>query len=59
MQKLNDTLNAALKTSEVQQRFEQLNIVSRANTADEFRAFVGEQMEKWAHIVKEANIHLG
>jgi tripartite-type tricarboxylate transporter receptor subunit TctC len=59
VQKLNGALNAALKTPEVQARFKQLNIDSRANTADEFKAFVGEQMEKWAHIVKDANIHLG
>jgi tripartite-type tricarboxylate transporter receptor subunit TctC len=58
-QKLNAALNAALKTPEVQQRFAQLNIDSRPNTRDEFKAFVSEQMEKWAKIVKEANIRLG
>jgi tripartite-type tricarboxylate transporter receptor subunit TctC len=59
VQKLNGTLNAALKTPEVQQRFQQLNIDSRPNTAEEFKAFVAEQTEKWAKIVKEADIHLG
>jgi len=59
VQKLNGALNAALKTPEVQQRFAQLNIDSRPNTADEFKAFVAEQTEKWAKIVKEADIHLG
>jgi len=58
-QKLNGTLNAALKTPEVQARFAQLNIDSRPNTPEEFALFVNEQMEKWAKIVKEANIHLG
>src|SRR5690242_20384671 len=46
VQKLNGALNAALKTPEVQQRFAQLNIDSRPNTAEEFKAFVAEQTEK-------------
>jgi tripartite-type tricarboxylate transporter receptor subunit TctC len=36
-----------------------LNIDSRPNTAEEFKTFVHEQMEKWAKIVKDADIHLG
>jgi tripartite-type tricarboxylate transporter receptor subunit TctC len=52
-------LNAALKTPEVQARFVQLNIDSHPNTAEEFKAFVAEQTEKWSKIVKEADIHLG
>jgi tripartite-type tricarboxylate transporter receptor subunit TctC len=59
VQKLNGALNAVLKTPEVQARFAQLNIDSRPNTADEFKVFVAEQTEKWAKIVKEADIHLG
>jgi len=59
VQKLNASMNAALKTPEVQQRFRQLNIDSRPNTPEEFKAFVAEQTEKWSKIVKEANIHLG
>jgi tripartite-type tricarboxylate transporter receptor subunit TctC len=59
VQKLNAALNQALRTPEVQSRFEQLNIESRANTPEEFRAFVSEQMERWSKVVKEANIKLG
>jgi tripartite-type tricarboxylate transporter receptor subunit TctC len=59
VQKLNGALNAALKMPDVQARFAQLNIDSRPNTPDEFKAFVAEQMEKWSKIVKDANIHLG
>src|SRR6185312_3308515 len=58
-QKLNGAANAALKTSDVQARFKQLNIESRPNTPEEFKAFIDEQMAKWGKIVKEANIHLG
>lgn len=56
---LNAGLNEALKSPTVSARFKQLNIDSRANTPEEFAAFVSEQMEKWGKIVKEANIKLG
>ncbi|MBI3703421.1 MAG: tripartite tricarboxylate transporter substrate binding protein [Rhizobiales bacterium] len=56
---LNSALNGALRSAEVAARFEQLNIESRQNTPEEFRAFVNEQMERWSKVVKEANIKLG
>jgi tripartite-type tricarboxylate transporter receptor subunit TctC len=59
VQKLNAGLNEALRSPQVSERFKQLNIDSRANTPEEFRAFVGEQMERWSKVVKEANIKLG
>src|SRR5208282_4126604 len=59
VQKLNADLNAALRSPEVSGRFEQLNIDSRPNTPEEFRAFVDRQMETWSRVVKEANIKLG
>jgi tripartite-type tricarboxylate transporter receptor subunit TctC len=57
--KLNGDLNKALRSPEVTARFEQLNIASRANTPDEFRAFVADQTTLWSRVVKEANIRLG
>jgi tripartite-type tricarboxylate transporter receptor subunit TctC len=57
-QKLNATLNTALASPEVQSRFTQLNIVSRQNTPEEFRKFVGDQMTLWSGVVKEAGIKL-
>ncbi len=59
VQKLNAGLNEALRSPEVSARFKQLNIVSRANTPEEFNAFVEEQMKLWSGVVKEANIKLG
>ena len=56
---LNSAINAALGSPEVKERFEQLNIDSRQNTSEEFRAFVKEQMERWSKVVKDANIKLG
>ena len=59
VQKLNSSLNAALVSPQVSERFAELNIESRQNTADEFRAYVESQMELWSRVVKEANIKLG
>ena len=56
---LNGAINAALRAPEIKERFEQLNIESRENTPQEFRAFVKEQMERWGKVVKEANIKIG
>jgi tripartite-type tricarboxylate transporter receptor subunit TctC len=59
VRKLNGTINEAIASADVKQRFEQLNIETRANTPDEFRAFVADQMTRWGKIVKDANIKLG
>ncbi len=56
---LNRAVNEALASPEVKERFEALNIDSRKNTPEEFRAFVKEQTERWGKVVKEANIKLG
>jgi tripartite-type tricarboxylate transporter receptor subunit TctC len=56
---LSATINEAIASREVKDRFEQLNIETRANTPDEFRAFVADQMTRWGKIVKDANIKLG
>ena len=58
-QKLNASLNAALVSPQVSGRFAELNIESRQNTPEEFRAYVESQMELWSRVVKEANIRLG
>ncbi len=59
VQKLNVSLNAVLKSPQVSNSFKQLNIETRPNTPEEFRAFVSSQMELWSKVVKEANIKLG
>jgi tripartite-type tricarboxylate transporter receptor subunit TctC len=59
VQKLNASLNAVLKSPQVSNSFKQLNIDTRPNTPEEFRAFVSSQMELWSKVVKEANIKLG
>jgi tripartite-type tricarboxylate transporter receptor subunit TctC len=59
VQKLNASINDALRSAEVTSRFEQLNVETRPNTPEEFRSFVDGQMKLWSRVVKEANIKLG
>jgi tripartite-type tricarboxylate transporter receptor subunit TctC len=59
VQKLNAGLNTALVSPQVAGRFKDLNIESRQNTPEEFRAYVESQMELWSRVVKEGNIRLG
>jgi tripartite-type tricarboxylate transporter receptor subunit TctC len=56
---LNSAINEAIRAPEVKERFERLNIDSRQNTPEEFRAFVKDQIERWGKVVKEANIKIG
>jgi tripartite-type tricarboxylate transporter receptor subunit TctC len=56
---LNGTINDAIRSPEVKDRFEQLNIETRANTPEEFQAFVKDQMQRWGKVVKDAGIKLG
>jgi tripartite-type tricarboxylate transporter receptor subunit TctC len=56
---LNGAINEAIRAPDVKARFDQLNIDSRQNTPEEFRAFVTDQMERWSKVVKEANIKVG
>src|SRR3984957_49051 len=55
---LNGAINEAIRAPDVKEHFERLNIDSRPNTPEEFRAFVKDQMERWGKVVKEANIKL-
>jgi tripartite-type tricarboxylate transporter receptor subunit TctC len=57
--KLNAGLNAVLKQPDIAERLKQLNVESRQNTPDKFRAFVASEMDKWGRVVREANIKLG
>ena len=59
VKKLNAALNAAIVSPQVTARFTELNIESRQNSPEEFRAYVEGQMALWSRVVKEANIKLG
>lgn len=57
--KLNADLNTALAAPQVSARYTQLNIQSHQNSADDFHAFVRNQMTYWGSVVKELNIRVG
>jgi len=57
--KLNLGLNVAVRSPQVTARFAELNIETRPNTPEEFRAYVENQMALWSRVVREANIKLG
>jgi tripartite-type tricarboxylate transporter receptor subunit TctC len=57
--KLNAGLNAVRKEPDIAERLAQLNVESRENTPEQFRAFVASEMDKWGRVVREANIKLG
>ena len=57
--KLNAGLNAVLRQPDIAVRLKQLNVESRANTPEDFRAFVASEIDKWGKVVREANIKLG
>jgi tripartite-type tricarboxylate transporter receptor subunit TctC len=59
VKKLNAGLNDVLKQPDIQARLKQLNIDSRPNTPDDFRAFVAAETGKWGKVVREAGIKLG
>src|SRR5262249_55843371 len=59
VRKLNAGLNAVLRQGDIAERLKQLNVESRENAPEEFRAFVAAEMEKWGRVVREANIRLG
>ena len=57
--KLNAAFNRAIVSPQVTARFAELNVESRQNSPQEFRAYVEDQMALWSRVVKEANIKLG
>jgi tripartite-type tricarboxylate transporter receptor subunit TctC len=59
IQKLNAGLNAVLREPDIIARMKSLNVDTRANTPEEFRAFVAAETEKWGKVVKEAGIKIG
>jgi tripartite-type tricarboxylate transporter receptor subunit TctC len=59
VKKLNAAFNAAIGSPQVTARFAELNIESRQNSPEEFRAYVEDQMALWSRVVKDANIKLG
>ncbi len=56
IQKLNTAFNNILKKPEVQKAFEATGGQSAGGTPEEFGAFIQSETEKWAKVIKSANI---
>jgi tripartite-type tricarboxylate transporter receptor subunit TctC len=48
-----------LRQPDVAEHLKKLNVDFKANTPDEFRAFVAAETEKWGKVVRDAGIKLG
>jgi tripartite-type tricarboxylate transporter receptor subunit TctC len=59
VKKLNAGLNEVLRQPDIIEHFKKLNVDSKANTPEEFRAFVADETQKWGKVVREAGIKLG
>lgn len=56
VQKLNAAINEVLNTPDVRNAYEKLDIVTRAVSPQDLRAFMAEETRKWAQIVAQAGI---
>ena len=54
--KLNAATNDFLKTAQAKELFEKLGIDVAGGTPNDLRTFVSSEIEKWAPIIKNANI---
>ena len=58
VRKLNAEIGRALRDAELQGRFDNLGARLAPNTSEEFAAFIRAEREKWAKIIRDANIAL-
>jgi tripartite-type tricarboxylate transporter receptor subunit TctC len=54
--RLSSELQKALRDPEVTQRFEAIGFETGGGTPDEFGRFIRSEMQKWAKVVRTANI---
>jgi len=55
---LNNTVNAALADPKIKERLEDLGGVPKPMTTSDFAKFIGAETDKWAKVVKFANIRM-
>lgn len=53
---LNSAVQEAAKSPELRAKFAKLGYALRADTPEQFKAFVAAEQKKWAHVVKEARL---
>jgi tripartite-type tricarboxylate transporter receptor subunit TctC len=54
--KLNETMNAAVADPKAQARLAELVVEARPMTPDEFGQFIADETEKWGKVIRAANI---
>lgn len=58
VQRLNEGLNAVIRQPAIRARFGELAVATRANTPDEFGAFVRAEIGKWGDVIRQAGIRV-
>ena len=53
---LNRAVQEAAKSAELKTKFAKLGYALRANSPEQFEAFVTAEQKKWADVVKEAHL---
>src|SRR3954463_3014784 len=56
VQKLNAAVRSSLAKPETEQRLKQLGTVVHASSPEEFRAWLGQDAERWARVIKAARV---
>jgi tripartite-type tricarboxylate transporter receptor subunit TctC len=56
IRKIHDDTVAALAEPEVRRKLEQGGVVVIGSTPDELASFLRSELDKWGHVIKEANI---
>ncbi|MCB2029092.1 MAG: tripartite tricarboxylate transporter substrate binding protein, partial [Rhodoferax sp.] len=56
VEKINQDVNAALKSAEFQEYFGSRGFTLGGSSANEFKAFIESEVKKWANIVKTAGV---
>lgn len=56
VKKLNETLNVVVNSEPVKERLKELGATARYTTPEEYEALVKADTEKWAKVVKDANV---
>ncbi len=58
IQRLNATVRRALQTPELQGKLQNIGIEPTGSTPEEFGAFIGSEIVKWARVIKDAGIRV-
>ena len=56
LDKLNSDINAVLRIPEIRARMEELVMIGPQTTREEFDQFIRGEIERWAKVIKDANI---